>query len=208
MEKEIRINLAWQSDEQVAKIIVSAGKGQVVIYTVDNERNESGYSGEVDIVIPAYLYNISGERSMYVNQQSSSAFQQNSMEMYANSGSPSNEAVQYTVQLVDEVNQRSTLLKDNVRRTDLSHSNTVGQKPQAISTSGAVIVNVKEVLNSAVNSTIGLLAKNGTAPTSWSTMPASNTRPRSRSFRPGSGTPSSPSTSPLRSIPSIMPCRT
>jgi len=164
MERELRINLAWQSDEPVAKIITSAGRGQVITDTVDNDRTESGYSGEIDIVIPAYLYNVSGDQSMYMNRQSSSPFQQNSMEMYANTGSPNNEIVQYTVQLVDEVNQRSTLLKDNVRRSELSHSNVVGQKPQTKSANGTVIVNAKDPLNTAINTTIGLIAKNGAAP--------------------------------------------
>lgn len=164
MEREIKINLAWQSDEPVAKIITSAGSGQVIINNVDNERTERGYSGEIDIVIPAYLYNVSGDQSMYMSRQSSSPFQQNSMEMYANSGSPSNEMVQYTIQLIDEVNQRSTLLKDNVRRSELSRGGIAGHNPQTKTTSGTMIVNAKDPLNTAINTAIGLIAKNGAAP--------------------------------------------
>ncbi len=163
MEKDIRINLAWQSDEPITKIIVSAGKEQIVLENIDNERNESGYNGETNIVVPAYLYSVSGEQSMYMSRQSSSPFQQNSMEMYANSGSPANEVVQYTLQIVDEVNQRSTLLKDKVRREELSH-NVIRQPPQLKSNTGTVTINAKDPLNTAINTTIGLIGKNGQVP--------------------------------------------
>jgi hypothetical protein len=164
MEKEVRINLAWQSDEPVAKIIASAGREQVVIESnIDNERNEGGYSGEIDIVVPAYLYNTSGEQSMYMSRQSSGPLQQSSVEMYADSASPYNEVVQYTVQLVDEVNQRSTLLKDKVCRAEPAYPQP-GQRPQPGSAAAAVAVNAKDPLNTALNTTIGLIGKIGQAP--------------------------------------------
>ena len=164
MEKDVRINLAWQSDEPIVKIIASAGKEQVVIVdNIDNERNEGGYSGEIDIVVPAYLYNASGERTLYMSSQSSSVFQQRSTEMYANSSSPHNEAIQYTVQIVDEVNQRSILVKDKVRRIEPSRPHEA-QKPIQKSTINTVTINTKDPLNTALNTTIGLAGKIGQTP--------------------------------------------
>lgn len=164
MEKEVRINLAWQSDEPIVKIIASAGKEQIVITNnIDNERNERGYSGEIDVVVPAYVYNATGERTLYMSSQSSSAFQQRSTEMYANSTSPQNEAIQYTVQIVDEVNQRSVLLKEKVRRIEPSRPHG-GQKPVQKSNIKTATINTKDPLNTALNTTIGLAGKIGQTP--------------------------------------------
>ena len=157
MDNEIRINLAWQSDEPIAKIITSAGRGQLIITeTIENERNENGYSGEMNIVVPAYIYNATGEHTFYLNRQNSSTFQQSSMEMYSNTTSPQNEAVQYSVQLVDEVNQRSTLLKDKVRRLE-------GVGPQGGSrhlgkqSGGTVRIDTTNPVNTALNTSIALV---------------------------------------------------
>lgn len=164
MEKDVKINLAWLSDEPIVKIIVSAGREQLIIQkNIDNDRTESGYSGEIDIVVPAYMYGAAAERSMYMSRQSSSEIQQNSMEMYANSASPRNESVQYTVQLIDEVNQRSALLKDTLRRNEPTLPRT-GQKQQPIAAVNILAIDTKNPLNSAINTTIGLLGKIGQTP--------------------------------------------
>lgn len=164
MEKDVKINLAWQSDEPVVKIIVSAGKEQIIIENnIDNERTESGYTGEIDIVIPAFVYSAVGEKSMYVNRQTSSQNQQSNMEMYANSTSPRNEAVQYTVQLIDEVNQRSALLKDKVQRIEPTNPQA-GQKTQPKATSGMLEIDARNPLNNAINTSIGMVGKIGQAP--------------------------------------------
>jgi hypothetical protein len=164
MEKDVRINLAWQSDEPIVKIIASAGKEQVVIVdNIENERNNSGYSGEIDIVVPAYLYNVANERTLYMSSQSSSPLQQRSSETYANSVSPQNEAIQYSVQIVDEVNQRSTLIKDKVRRIEPNRA-YAESKPQPKSTAGTVNVDTKDPLTTVLNTTIGLVGSIGQTP--------------------------------------------
>jgi len=164
MEQSIKINLAWQSDEPVVKIIVSAGREQVIVErNIDNERTESGYSGEIDIVVPAYVYSAGGENSVYMSRQSSSQAQQSSVEMRANSTSQQNEAVQYSVQLVDEVNQRSALLKDKVRRIEPTLPQTV-QKTQPKAAIGTVNFDAKNIVNSAINTTIGFAGNIGQVP--------------------------------------------
>ena len=164
MEQSIKINLAWQSDEPIVKIIASAGREQIIIENnIDNERTESGYSGEIDIVIPAYVYNAGGENSVYISRQSSSQEQKSSVEMRANSTSQQNEAVQYSVQLVDEINQRSALLKDKVRRIESTLPQTV-QKTQPKAAIGTVNLDAKNIVNSAINTTIGLVGNIGQAP--------------------------------------------
>jgi hypothetical protein len=164
MEQSIKINLAWQSDEPVVKIIASAGREQVVIErNIDNERTESGYSGEIDIVVPAYVYSAGGENSVSMSRQSSSQAQQSSMEMHANSTSQQNEAVQYSVQLIDEVNQRSALLKDKVRRIEPTLPQTV-QKTQPKAAIGTIGIDAKNPVNTAINTTIGLVGNIGQLP--------------------------------------------
>ena len=164
MEQSIKINLAWQSDEPIVKIIASAGREQIVVEkNIDNERTESGYSGEIDIVVPAYVYSAGGENSVYMSRQSSSQAQQSSVEMRANSISQQNEAVQYSVQLVDEVNQRSVLLKDKVRKIEPILPQAV-QKAQPNAVVGTIGIDVKNPVNTAINSTIGLIGNIGQAP--------------------------------------------
>jgi uncharacterized small protein (DUF1192 family) len=164
MEQSIKINLAWQSDEPIVKIIASAGREQIIIENnIDNERTESGYSGEIDIVIPAYVYNAGGENSVYISRQSSSQEQKSSVEMRANSTSQQNEAVQYSVQLVDEINQRSALLKDKVRRIESTLPQTV-QKTQPKAAIGTIGIDVKNPVNTAINTTIGLVGNIGQLP--------------------------------------------
>jgi hypothetical protein len=164
MEKDVKINIAWQSDEPVVKIIASAGKEQIVIENnIDNERTESGYSGEIDIVVPAYVYGAAGEKSMYMSRQSSSERQQSTVEMYANSASTGNGAVQYIVQLIDEVNQRSALLKGKVQRIESALPQT-GQRTQAKATGGMLEIDVKNPVNTAINTTIGMAGNIGQVP--------------------------------------------
>ena len=169
MEQSIKINLAWQSDEPVVKIIASAGREQVVVESnIDNERTESGYSGEIDIVIPAYMYNPSGENSVYMSKQSqtrqsSDQTRKSSTEMYENSASIRNEVVQYTVQLIDEVNQRSEMLKDQVQRVGTANLQP-RQKSQPLTTASKVDIDVRNPLNNAINTSIGLVGQIGKTP--------------------------------------------
>lgn len=167
MERDIRINIAWQSEEPVVKIIASAGKEQVVVQEgIDNDRNEGGYSGEIDIVLPAYPNKLTGEQSLYMSRQNSSQFQQSSTELYANTTPPYTEVVQYSIQLVDEVNQRSTLLNDKVHRLDQASSkrNLHGSQQPQQSPMKTVTIDTKDPLNTALNTTIGLIGKIGANP--------------------------------------------
>lgn len=169
MEKEIRINLAWQSEEPIVRIIASAGKEQIVVdKNIDNERNEGGYSGEIDIVVPAYPDSTSGGQSLYVNRQNSNQFNQSSTEMHANSAAPYNQVVPYTVQLVDEVNQRSILMKDTAQRYDAGNS-LPGQRllrndKTATPVTVMPAITPKDPLTTALNTTIGLIGKIGSNP--------------------------------------------
>jgi hypothetical protein len=169
MEKDIRINIAWQSDEPIVRIIVSAGKEQVIVREgIDNDRNEGGYSGEIDIVVPALATHL-GEKSLYLSQQNSSQAQPSSVEMHANTTSSYAEVVQFSVQLVDEVNQRSTLLKDQAQRLDPVYA-TANSKPlqgsqqSQQSSLKSVTFDTKDPLNTALNTTIGLIGKFGANP--------------------------------------------
>ena len=160
MEKDVRINLAWQSDEPIVKIIASAGKEQVIfVDNIENERNDRGYSGQIDIVVPAYLHNVVNEQTLNVNNQNPNTFQHRSSETYDNSVSPQ----QYTVQIVDEVNQRSVLIKDKVRRVEpFKSSGEIKQQPK--STTGMVTVDARDPLTNVLNATIGLVGSIGQTP--------------------------------------------
>jgi len=163
MEKDVHINLTWQSDEPIVKIIATAGKEQIIITdNIENLRNERGYSGEIDIIVPAYIYNSTNERTLYMSQQSSNPVHQSSSEVYSNYISPQNEAVQYTVQIVDDFNQRSTLLKEKVRRIEPNQQFSE-QKPVQKSTNTAT-VDTKDPLNSVLDTAVGLAGKIGQNP--------------------------------------------
>jgi len=165
MENEIRINLAWQSEEPVVKIIVSAGKEQVVIdKNIDNDRNDDGYTGEMDIVVPSAPYAFSSGEQFEMNRQSTKQANQSGSEVRASSASSSREMVQYTVQLIDEVNQRSTLLKDLVRRPDPAYSMSSRNRTKQLQPTSKVIVEPKDPLNTAINATIGMVGKMGAGP--------------------------------------------
>jgi len=126
-------------------------------------RNFRWRGGEIDIVVPAYVYSAGGENSVSMSRQSSSQAQQSSMEMHANSTSQQNEAVQYSVQLIDEVNQRSALLKDKVRRIEPTLPQTV-QKTQPKAAIGTIGIDAKNPVNTAINTTIGLVGNIGQLP--------------------------------------------
>lgn len=163
LEREVRFNITWQSDEPIVKIIASADKEQVVVNEgLDNERNDAGYSGVIDVVVPFNPDNFYNERTHYMNRQSGTMFSQSSTEVYENSMEPYQYAVNYSIQLVDEVNQRSMLVKDKVRRLDPQTALSKGtgrpeQRKHAMTE--AVVVDAKDPLKSAVNTAIDLLGK-------------------------------------------------
>lgn len=167
MDNEIRINLAWQSEEPVVKIIASAGKEQLVVERdIDNERTENGYTGVIDLVVP-YSPNAvyGGDQYVAVSQQNASPYYQSGSSMVAGSSSPYREMVQFTVQLVDEVNQRSTLLKDNVRRPDPAYSLQNKREHRSNASSGGTLnINAGDPVSTAINATAGLIGKIAFAP--------------------------------------------
>lgn len=162
MDNEVRINLAWQSEEPIAKIIVSAGREQVVVEKdIDNDRNDSGYSGVIDLIVPYSPYtDYGGDHYVAMSQQTSTPYHQSGSAMYASSSTPYREMVQYTVQLVDEVNQRSTLLKDTVRRPDQAYllSKRKDRSP-AHSTDASLDIDVKDPMKTAISGVAGLIGK-------------------------------------------------
>lgn len=162
METEVRLNIAWQSDEPIVKIIAAAGKVQVVVDNdIDNERNDGGYSGVMDIVIPYAPYSASSGETVITRGQRS----QGSLEMSASATTANREMVQYTVQLIDEVNQRSTLLKDLVRRPDPAYALSRRKDPRPLQNSGGtVVIDTNNPINTAINAAASLIGKIGGAP--------------------------------------------
>lgn len=55
VDKQLSINLQWQSSESIVSIRVAAGKEikEVKVDPFDNKRNRSGYTGEVNVVLQA-----------------------------------------------------------------------------------------------------------------------------------------------------------
>lgn len=161
MEKDVRINLAWQSEEPVVKIIASAGKEQITITdNIENERNDRGYSGEIDVVVPAYFHNYENEQTLSRSRESTSTPDRQSTKTYANFVSAQNEVIEYSIQIVDEVNQRSSLIKDKVRR--IEPNSAVGMsRTQPKTTAESVRVDVKDPVSSVLNTTIGLVGSLG-----------------------------------------------
>ncbi len=168
MEREVRFNITWQSDEPVTRIIASADKEQVVVTEgIDNERNDAGYAGVIDVVVPFDPDNYSNEHKFYMNRQSSTPLSQQSTEVYENSQGQYRYAVGYSLQLVDEVNQRSTLMKDKVRRIDTQTGWAKGSgRPEQhrSAMTEAVVVDAKDPLKSAMNTALDLVGKMGSKP--------------------------------------------
>ena len=78
---------------------------------------------------------------------------------------PNREMVQYTVQLGDEVNQRSTLLKDMVRRPDPAYALSRRKDPRPLQNSGGtVVVDAKSPMNTAIDAATSLISKIGVEP--------------------------------------------
>ncbi|UFS71714.1 hypothetical protein LPW11_05850 [Geomonas sp. RF6] len=154
LEKEVRLNISWQSDEPVTKIIASADKEQVVVTAeIDNDRNDAGYSGTMDLVVPFNPENLYSGRSFYMNQQTSTPTQERSTEIAQNSVTPYQYAISYAIQLVDEVNQRSAMVKDTIRRFEETRTarggNLSQSQDQKTTTSGGVTVDVGKLSNAA-----------------------------------------------------------
>jgi streptogramin lyase len=85
LDRQVSINLQWQSSESIVSVRVAAGKEVKVLKVdaYDNKKNRSGYAGEVSVVL-----------------QADPAFSQ--------------ESIPYTIQLEDEDGQKSNLVTGKV----------------------------------------------------------------------------------------------
>lgn len=168
LEREVRLNITWQSDEPIVKIVTSADKEQVVVTEgIDNERNDAGYSGVIDVVVPFNPENFNSEQIRYMNRQSETSSAQHSSEFYESSTGPYQYAVPYSIQLVDEVNQRSMLVKDKLRRFEskIPLSKGFGRTDKRNNQmTEAVVVDARNPLQSAINTAIDLVDKIGSKP--------------------------------------------
>ena len=81
LDRQVSINVQWQSSEAVVSVRVAAGKGvkEVKIDPYDNKKTRSGYTGEANIVLQA---------DPLIDQES----------------------IPYTIQIQDEDGQKSNLI--------------------------------------------------------------------------------------------------